>query len=97
MAEIKNKKGAQEAPIPRGTVWVRSTVEQGADGGDAVVLWERHPRHPNGEAFIAGETPVEVALTAEVKKLIRDAKLEEIAAPDAAPALGKTDNGKTEK
>ncbi|MGE0131871.1 MAG: hypothetical protein AB7U82_27625 [Blastocatellales bacterium] len=81
----KNNKGA-EAPIPRGTVFVRSTLPPNSDGGNTVALWEQHPKHPGGGAFIAGPKPVEVALTPQVRLLIRDGVLEEIAAPDAAPA-----------
>jgi hypothetical protein len=36
-----------------------------------VALWERHEAHPNGEVFIAGDQPVQVARTPRVlEKLI---------------------------
>ena len=45
------------------------TVKSAKDDGK-VVLWERHPDHPNQEAYVAGVNPVVVALTAEVQKRI---------------------------
>lgn len=43
-----------------------------AKATDRVIVWERHPDHPEGEAYIAGNTagPVAVAATPEIKSLI---------------------------
>lgn len=62
------------------TIWVRNLSEPKPDGSDQVVLWQRDARHPNGEAFVAGDKLVEVYLTPEVAALIREGKLEEVEA-----------------
>ncbi|HMV50852.1 MAG TPA: hypothetical protein PLD20_24415 [Blastocatellia bacterium] len=64
------------------TVFVRSLVKGKPGGGDQVVLWERDERHPNGEAYVAGETVVEVFPTPQVAALIREQKLEEVEAAE---------------
>lgn len=47
-----------------------------------VVLWEKHPSHPNGEVWISGNgRAVKVARTAEVDKRIRSGVLVQV--PDA--------------
>lgn len=46
--------------------------------GDRVALWERHPSHPGGEAFVAGSKPVQVAATPQVSRLIRAGVLVEV-------------------
>lgn len=66
---------------------------------DRVALWERHPAHPGGEAFIAGDgVAVAVAATPTVVALLAagvlaradvqtpDATPEPEPAPDAVPA-----------
>ncbi len=60
-------------------VTVVSTAPLATDGGSVVVLWEKNNAHPGGEAFIAGDTPVRVALTPTVQKLITDGRIEEVA------------------
>lgn len=69
---------AKTKPKTADTIWVRSLVKGRPGGGDQVVLWERDERHPGGEAYIAGETPVEVFPTPAVTALIRELKLEEV-------------------
>ena len=46
------------------------TVKSATDDGK-VILWERHPDHPGQEAYVAGTSPVIVALTDEVQKRIK--------------------------
>ncbi len=54
-------------------VWVKSTLPTAKDGGDKVVLAENDTRHPNGEwAYIAGPTPVQVARTPDVERVLRE-------------------------
>ena len=60
-------------------ITVRSTLKPKGDG-DQVVLYEKDSDHPEGEAYIAGPAPVQVALTPKVKALLRAGKLEEVAA-----------------
>lgn len=40
-----------------------------------VVLWERHPGHPNGEVFLAGNREFTVAKTPAVEARLRDGRL----------------------
>jgi len=49
---------------------------RGAGDDHKVVLWEKHEAHPEGEAFVVNEDKgVEVATTAEVKRLLADGTL----------------------
>lgn len=58
------------------TVRVRVGEPGGRATGVAVVaLWERHPDHPGGEVFLAGEGEFEVALTPAVEARLRDGRL----------------------
>ena len=50
------------------------TVKSATDDGK-VVLWERHPDHPSQEAYVAGISPVVVALTDEVQRRIKSGAL----------------------
>lgn len=50
---------------------VRSTRDD-----DRVVLFERHEGHPNGEAFVASDRPVEVGDTPLVRLRIAQGSLE---------------------
>jgi hypothetical protein len=52
-----------------------------------VALWEKHPNHPDGEAWVAGDTVVRVAQTSAVLKGLKDGDLVEA---DEAPAKKKT-------
>lgn len=61
------------------------TVTSGNPG--KVGLWERHPDHPGGEAFVASR-PVEVAETPAVQAALKDGRLVEVKAavkPEPAP------------
>jgi len=57
---------------------VRSSIPAKPDSGNPVALYERNAAHPGGEAFVAGDKPVKVAVTAEVSRLIRDGILVEV-------------------
>lgn len=43
-----------------------------------VALWEKHPDHPTGEIFIAGDTVVEAAETARVLRAIADGDVQRV-------------------
>ena len=45
---------------------------------DRVALWERHPDHPGGEVFIAGEGEHQVGKTPQVKTLLARGVLIEV-------------------
>jgi hypothetical protein len=83
MANDKDK-GAQ-APTAKATapklIWVRSLLPIEADGGSRVALFEQNDAHPDGEAFVAGETPVQVAQTGAVLKALANGQIEETDAP----------------
>jgi hypothetical protein len=65
-------------------MWVQPAAQHKASG--MVVLFERHPAHPDGEAFIGGDGPaVEVAKTPAVMAKLDAGDLEEAEAP-APPA-----------
>lgn len=55
---------------------------------DRVILWERDPAHPGGEAYIAGNMagPIPVALTPAIKALIIKGTLIDQGQAAAAPA-----------
>jgi hypothetical protein len=42
---------------------------------DRTALWERDPRHPNGEVFVVGSQPQEVGETERVRELLRNGTL----------------------
>lgn len=46
-----------------------------ANAGDRVALWERHPDHPKGEIFLAGDTVATVAETPAVRNAIGAGRL----------------------
>src|SRR5262245_48752610 len=56
---------AEAKELGKKTVWV---VSNRVD--DEVVLWERDPRHPGGEAFIGGEAPDYVYKTPAVEAVL---------------------------
>lgn len=62
------------------TLWVLSNRQD-----DRVVLWERDPAHPGGEAFVGGPTPAYVGRTAEVERLLKDGMLVEVSEPKDGP------------
>lgn len=58
------------------TFWVESTNDK-MDG--KVLLWEKHPSHPNGECFIANDgNVVEVDETPAVKKLFAEGLIKRV-------------------
>lgn len=63
------------------------TVRVARPEASQVVLWERHPGHPTGEVFLAGEGSFEVALTPAVKARLQDGRLIK---DDGAKAEGKS-------
>lgn len=76
-AEIQADGAEDESEVQ--IITVRSTLKPKGDGHQ-VVLYEKNSDHPEGEAYIAGPDPVQVALTPKVKTLLRAGKLEEVAA-----------------
>jgi hypothetical protein len=61
-------------------ITVVSGLPPNEDGSHRVALWEPHPDHPedaNGrhEAWVVGDTPTRVALTAEVAGALREGRL----------------------
>lgn len=80
MAQAKEKEqNAHEengGAEPAETIWVMSNRKD-----DRVVLWERDPQHPGGEAFVGGSTPDHVARTGEVERLLHQGLLIEIPEP----------------
>ena len=63
---------------------------------DQVVLWERDPAHPDGEAYIAGDTTVVVAETPAVSRLLAEKKIVKSGKQPAKPKAPKTDDSKGE-
>lgn len=57
---------------------------QGTNKEHKVLLWEKHPDHPKGEVFIAGEETAKVAKTPQVQRLLQSGALVEVKAK--APA-----------
>ncbi len=57
-------------------------------GGGQVALWERHPDHPGGEVFLAGNGVFDVALTPAVESRLKSGKLVK-AAVDAVDTVDK--------
>jgi hypothetical protein len=58
------------------TIWVLS-----GRADDRVVIYERDPRHPAGEAFVAGSCPARVYRTEEMERLMLTGELVEVPAP----------------
>jgi hypothetical protein len=72
------------------TFLVKSALPVAKDGGSVVALWEVDDAHPGGQAFIAGDRPVEVANTAGVESALRDKKIEKVGAESPVePAASK--------
>lgn len=61
-------------------LWVISNRQD-----DRVVLFERDPRHPGGEAFVGGSAPDTVYRTAEVERLLHTGEIVEIPEPPDGP------------
>ena len=65
-------------------VTVRSTASDGR-----VIVWERHPEHPNGEVFVVGDKEERrVALTSAVLAELSKGRLEIVfASPPSIPVV----------
>lgn len=77
--ERARSRGVPETELDRwGTnvFWVMS-----ARTDDRVVLFERDPRHPGGEAFLAGPTPDYVYRTPQIQQLVMQGMLIEVPEP----------------
>lgn len=72
----KSKDVEAPAAEPSPYIWVMSNRQD-----DRVVLFERDPAHPGGEAFVGGEGPDQVARTTRVVTLLRDGLLVEVPEP----------------
>ena len=53
------------------------TVKSALPNND-VALWEKHPKHPGQEIFVAGDAEVEVAKTPRVMRALADNRLVEV-------------------
>lgn len=74
------------------TIWVRSKLPAKKDGGHPVAVFDQDPSHPNnGQAYVAGPKPVEVAPTAAITAAIREERIEELTASEAKAATKKID------
>lgn len=58
-----------------------------SDTGGRVALFERHSAHPTGEAFVSGESEVQVARTPLVDNKLKDGVLVEVSTntPEETP------------
>jgi hypothetical protein len=61
------------------TDWVEAVPQRGEN--QRVVLWEAHPQHPSGEAFLVPGPARHVALTPEVSRAIRDGLVKRVPEP----------------
>ena len=76
------------------TITVCGTAPQNPDGSYPVALWEKDAAHPDGEIFISGPAPVEVAETAAVNDALHAGTIKKTdAAPAKAPAPAGTATG----
>ncbi len=55
-----------------------------------VALWDRHPDHPDGEVFVAGERKVTVAETPQVKAAIKAGRVKVLRRFSSKPAKSQT-------
>lgn len=78
-AQGSNAQAAPAAKDPN-VLWVISNRQD-----DRVVLFERDPRHPGGEAFLGGSAPDKVYRTAEVDRLLHTGEAIEIPEPPDGP------------
>lgn len=73
------------SPDPSRLIVVKSNLApEPPDNADAVALWERNEAHPDGEIYISGPQPVQVALTARVAEGLNEGRLVEVN-EDGAP------------
>lgn len=65
-------------------IWVKSCLKPSGNDPQAagpVALWEKDPAHPDGEVFVAGDKPVQVAMTSAVEEAINTKRLEKVSGP----------------
>jgi hypothetical protein len=75
-------------------VTVVAKVGKDKNAHNRVVLWEKNPDHPNGEAFVVRDNnPVEIALTPKVRELLGNGDLERTTAkPKPEPVVKTQEN-----
>lgn len=87
--ERRPEQGAVEGPGPdpkpvgegkANAIWVMSNRRD-----NRVVLFERSPQHPYGEAFVGGPAPAYVGRTGAVEGLLREGLLIEVPEPADGP------------
>jgi hypothetical protein len=61
------------------------TVTSGLGNND-VALWEKHPKHPDDEIYVAGDAEVEAAETSRVMQAIAEGRLVKVEAKKSAAA-----------
>lgn len=77
--------GEEQQPVSDGEpIWVLSNRVD-----DRVVLFERSPEHPGGEAFVGGAAPARVGRTGTVEDLLRRGLLLEVPEPPEGPKKPK--------
>lgn len=96
-AKASAKAPAKASAKSKKLILVRSTLPPKPEGGDEVVLSEQDSRHPGGQAFIAGKTPVEVFPTPAVTALIKNEKLKDVTNGDDEEEEATDDAEETEE
>lgn len=94
MADEENEKKPQPAVEEYKKGWVVSALPPApgdAFGGAPTALFEIDRQHPGGQAFVAGERPVEVAYTPGVVAALRGERLRELEAKEAKSLIEKLD------
>jgi hypothetical protein len=76
-------------------ILVRSTLPQRDDDGWPVALYEQDDAHPDGEAYVAGPDPVEVARTGLVNRRISEGALEIGEGASQSPARPRLPQGRS--
>lgn len=66
--------------MAKDTITVKGTAEANKDGSFPVAVWERDEAHPDGEAFVAGPTEVEVGKTYAVTSALQKGEIEVVGA-----------------
>lgn len=68
------------------------TVKSALNSND-VALWDKHPDHPTGEIFVAGDEVVEAAETPRVLQALGNGRLEKVVKKTASKST-KTSGSK---
>lgn len=98
-AEDREKARARSRGVPEqeledlaaNTIWV---VSNRLDDRVVPGSWERDPRHPGGESFVAGPTPARVYRTTTMERLILGGELIEVDPPMATVQVTNADGEK---